>query len=104
VLLGKPTKTQDDAGAESITWADLAVYANIEPLSGREYFAAGMMKDPADVRITIRAIPGWIPLATWRVRNAATGDVWNIVTVQVNPNNALVEMMGRTVPVGTDGR
>lgn len=46
---------QDSLGAPNGAWADVAtVWAKAEPLTGREYFAAGQMQAATDVRFTIR--------------------------------------------------
>jgi head-tail adaptor len=105
MMLGKPVYGQDSAGAQTIaSWSESAVYALIEPLSGREWLAVAMMKDAVDSKITLRYIPSLIPNATWRLRDPNTGMVYNITTVMVDPRNALVETMCRTVPSNTDGR
>lgn len=45
----------DAHGQASETWADVAeVWAQVTPLRGREYFAAGQIQSPADVRMRIR--------------------------------------------------
>ena len=45
----------DARGQGTETWADLAtVWAQVTPLRGREYFAAGQTQTPADVRMRLR--------------------------------------------------
>lgn len=59
----------DALGEEVGAWADVAiVWASVKPSRGREYFAAGQMQDPQDVRIRIRHRAGVTELmrAVWR--------------------------------------
>jgi SPP1 family predicted phage head-tail adaptor len=50
--------TTNAFGEEVPTWQDIAtnptVWARVEPLRGREFFAAGQMQASAEVRITVR--------------------------------------------------
>lgn len=46
-------------GEEVVAWVAVAtLWAKVEPLRGREFFAAQQMQDAADYRITIRYRPG----------------------------------------------
>ncbi len=46
-------------GEEVVSWQTVATtWAKVEPLRGREFFAAQQMQDAADYRITIRYRPG----------------------------------------------
>jgi len=55
VTIQQKTVTQDTYGATVETWAALAtVWANIEALSGREFFDSQQTVAQADHRITIR--------------------------------------------------
>lgn len=55
VTIQYQAKTQDTDGAEIVTWTDLdTVWAKIETLQGREYFAAQQVKSEASSKITIR--------------------------------------------------
>lgn len=52
----------DSLGQESTTWSAVAtVWARVEPLRGREFFAAGQVQSPVDARITIRHRAGVLP-------------------------------------------
>jgi SPP1 family predicted phage head-tail adaptor len=104
VFIGKPSITRDNTGAERVTWADQKTFAMFEPLTGREWMAANMLKDAVDIRITIRYIPQWVPSARWRVVDPATGITWQIVTVMVNQSLAVVECLARNAEGNTDGR
>lgn len=53
------TVTQDAIGNEIETWHTFAtVWAAIEPISGREYFAAAQTNAEVNHRIKIRPLPG----------------------------------------------
>lgn len=42
-------------GEEVVSWVDVAtVWASVQPIRGREYFAAAQMQDATDYRVTIR--------------------------------------------------
>lgn len=55
VVLQSRTETQGSTGEVTWTWADVdEVWAAIEPISGREYFAAQQVQSSTDTRIRIR--------------------------------------------------
>lgn len=55
VTLQQRAETLDSIGENTAGWVDLVtVWANAEPLSGREYFAAGQQQQVVDVRFRIR--------------------------------------------------
>ena len=55
VTIETPTDGVDGSGAPSATWAALAtVWADVRPISGREFVAAGQTAAEATTRITIR--------------------------------------------------
>ena len=50
---------KDDLNADIIEWADIAtVWAAVEPLTGREYFAAQQVNAEITVRVRIRYLAG----------------------------------------------
>ncbi|TKS58779.1 MAG: head-tail adaptor protein [Nitrospira sp.] len=54
--------TRDTAGAEVQTWQDIAaVSVAIEPLAGREFFAAQQVNAELSHRVRMRYRPGLIP-------------------------------------------
>jgi SPP1 family predicted phage head-tail adaptor len=62
VVLQQKTVTEDALKQQSETWVDVTtVWAAIEPLSGREYFAAKQVNAEVSVRITIRYRKGVTP-------------------------------------------
>lgn len=59
VTLQVRTKTKNALGEEVLDWVDFAtVWAEVTPIRGQEYFAAGQMQRSADVRLRMRARPG----------------------------------------------
>lgn len=49
------TQARDELGTLPDQWLTVAtVWAKVEPLRGREYFAAGQMQSATDVRVSIR--------------------------------------------------
>jgi SPP1 family predicted phage head-tail adaptor len=62
VTLQKKTITEDALKQQSEAWVSVAtVWAAVEPLSGREYFAAKQVNAEISVRITIRYRKGITP-------------------------------------------
>ncbi len=55
VTIKKPTETQNSYGEPEVRWQDIAtVWAQVEPLRGREYFASKQTVAEIEARITIR--------------------------------------------------
>lgn len=55
VILQRKTVTEDELKQQTESWTDIAtVWASIEPLSGREYFAAKQVNSEISAKITIR--------------------------------------------------
>lgn len=55
IELQAKTVTRDDIGEEQETWTTFAtVWANVQGLRGKEFFAAAEMQDAVDLRIRIR--------------------------------------------------
>lgn len=67
VILQSPVRTPRDAmGGETLTWIDEAtVPASVEPLIGREYFAAEQVQSEVEVKFRIRHYSGIKP--EWRI-------------------------------------
>lgn len=62
ITLQTPTLTQDSLGVVSETWSDTAtVYAQIEAISGREFFDAARVNAEVTHRVRIRHRPGIVP-------------------------------------------
>ena len=59
VIVQRATDSIDSYGDQTPTWAALGtVWAFVEPLNGREYFAAAQMQSEVSTRIVIRPISG----------------------------------------------
>lgn len=59
IVIERPWSIQDDFGQMVITWAPIhAAWAAVEPLQGREYWAAAAAQAERTVRVRIRYLPG----------------------------------------------
>lgn len=55
VTIQKKAVTRAANGEEVITWTThLPVWASVQPIRGREFFAAAQMQGAADYRVTVR--------------------------------------------------
>lgn len=90
VILQYQSITQNGYGEQDITWTDLDfVWAKIEPLTGREYFAAQQLHAEAKIKLTIRYRTGINPAMRFKYGNRA----FNIVSIQnVNQANTALEI------------
>ena len=80
VRLQTPTTIIDGYGARE-AWTDLTmVYAKIEPLEGRELFAAGAEQNPATMRIAIL----WRPNLTAQLRVISDGVTYELVAAPID--------------------
>ena len=104
VFLGRPLVTKDAAGGESLSWEEFATWALIEPVGGREWQGTAAVKDAVDARISVRMHAGWIPDARYRVRDAQTGALYNVVSALPFPKFGSVECLAKTSMGNSDGR
>jgi SPP1 family predicted phage head-tail adaptor len=82
VTLQSLVETQDGYGGTTESWTDFAtVRASVEPLQGREYFAAQQERAEVTTRFRIRYIPGVLPT----MRIMFDGRAFNIESI-INPN------------------
>lgn len=59
VVIETPTKTQNDVGEATLTWATFAtVWAKVQSLSGREAERYAEVVGLSGHKVTIRALPG----------------------------------------------
>lgn len=84
----------DGNGQPVADWEDVAtVWAKVEPLRGREYFAAGQTQSQVDVKVTVRYRVGVVPTMRlmWR-------EVPHDIVSVIEPHAGLVslELMCRT--------
>ena len=98
VVLQKRTVTEDTLWQQTENWTDYAyVWAAVEPLSGREYFAARQENAEITARIIIRYRNDVSPRDT---RVLFRNRVFDVATV-INPKekNAFLILMCREVSV-----
>lgn len=75
VKIQRKQKTRDSFGQVEYVWTDLAeVWAQVEPLRGREYLVAQQMQEAVDFRVRIRVGIGV---------KAADRFVWNDLNLEI---------------------
>lgn len=85
LTLQKPANVQDQrTGDMTPTWADVRkVWAEVVPISGREFVAAASEQSKVSARITVRAAPDYSE--DMRLVSAATGKIYYIEAVLPDP-------------------
>lgn len=77
VTLQRPVTSRDTYGDAIESWVDVAtVWAAMEDLSGREYWAAAQQASEVTTRVTIRYRDG--VHVTWRIVHAVTWETYQI--------------------------
>lgn len=97
VVLQQKVITEDALKQQSEVWTDIAtVWAAIEPLSGREYFAARQENAEVTAKITIRYRKDVTP----DMRAVSEGRVFDVLSV-INPGerNISLILMCKEIPV-----
>jgi len=97
VTLRKKEIAEDALKQQSEVWTDIAtVWARIEPLSGREYFAARQENAEVTAKITIRYRKDVTP----DMRAVSEGRVFDVLSM-INPEerNISLVLMCKEVPV-----
>ena len=63
ITIQQPSATNDEYGAQVITWSSFGVdrWADVKPLNGREYFAGQQFQSKVDTRFTLRYLAGVTP-------------------------------------------
>lgn len=92
VTLQQKTVTRAANGEEIVTWSDaLTVWAKVDPIRGREFFAAAQMQGAVDYRVTIRYRAG-IDRA---MRVKFGSDILELVAepINVKSRNQWIELM-----------
>lgn len=88
VTIQRLTETRDDAGGLVPTWTDYAqVFASVEPLRGREFFAGQEKQSRVDTRIRIRYLADVTP----KMRVEYGAHVYEIVNI-IDPEMRHQEM------------
>jgi len=93
ITIERVTETQDTDGAVLETWSTYAtVQASIEPISGREYFAAQSTQADVTHRIRIRYLSGIVP----KMRVSYNSRIFDILSViNVGERNRELQLMCR---------
>lgn len=93
VTLQRRTAGTGPRGQAPETWVDVAtgVWAGVEPIRGREFFAAGQQQLPVDARVIMR----WRNDVEAGMRVVDGADVWEVATTPINPDsaNVTIELM-----------
>lgn len=92
VTIQEKSVTRAANGEEVITWVTHAErWARVEPIRGREFFAAAQMQGAVDYRVTIR----YLSTVTRAMRLLWRGVVLDIVAepIDVNARKAYLELM-----------
>lgn len=92
VQLQQRSAAVDGLGESTGAWADLGgpVWAKVEPLSGRDYLAAGALQQPVDTRIVIR----WRAGVTLSLRLVWQGQPYEIISaLPVDGGREWIEIM-----------
>ncbi len=88
VTLQRKTAATDAYGAEVASWTDVAtVWAAIEPLTGREFFASRQINAEITTRVVIRYLAGIVPA----MRIVHGTRLYDILAV-IDPRDARVEL------------
>jgi SPP1 family predicted phage head-tail adaptor len=98
ITLEQPTETRDSYGEAVPVWAELAtVFAEYEPLQGREQVEAQGINADLSARFRIRYRPDVVP--TTKMRIVYDGQTYGIeaVTEAGRGRRRLVEMLARVV-------
>lgn len=62
ITIKQKVATQDTFGGEVITWSDVCtVWAQVQPITGREYLQGKQLQEEATARIRIRHRAGIVP-------------------------------------------
>lgn len=79
VDIQQPVETQNEYGEPEVTWANLStgLWASIEPLRGREYWAMQQIQTEIDTRIVIRHVTG----ITHKMRIVNGADEYYIISI-----------------------
>lgn len=68
-------------GEEVVTWADVAtLWAQVQPLRGKEFFAGAQMQDVVDVRVRLRYLGG-VTRDQRLLWNGAPLDIVSVITL-----------------------
>ncbi|WP_206515880.1 phage head closure protein [Xanthomonas arboricola] len=102
IRIEKQVTARDDDGVQSTTWQPVhagTLAAAIEPVSAREFIAAGAGQGEVSARITIRYRAGILAsMRAVHVRNGADAEIYNIQGALADRESGLEYL---TLPVST---
>ena len=102
VTIEQRSASVDTLGQGVETWSTVAtVWAQAEPLAGREFLAAGSMLDRADVRFRITDATSGQALRSSTTR---AEPVSRILNSSLSPSNSRIGRASTGVPLGSPGR
>lgn len=91
ITIERLTQTVDDYGAPSGSWQTVGTFAaSIEPISGREYFAAQAVQSEISTRLRLRYVVGILP-SDRAIYRGITYDVQSIINREMR--NIELELM-----------
>ena len=91
ITIEQTSRVKDAAGASADTWTEVAtVWAKVQALRGREYFAGEQMQEAVDYRVVIRARAG-VDRTMRVVWGAVTMDIVGVV--EVGERREYIELM-----------
>jgi len=95
ITIQRPVNTPDDMGGFDVTWEDVCtVRASVEPLQGREFFAARQMQTVSTVRFRLRWLKGFTDQINEEMRVLFDGRVFDITAiVNIKERNREVHLM-----------
>jgi SPP1 family predicted phage head-tail adaptor len=100
VTIEAQTKTQDSTGSIVTAWETFAtVHASIEPISGREFFAASQVQSSVNTRIRNRYLSGITP----KMRVVHDTTVYDIEAVLQDDRSGRHEMQLMCIKRGAQG-
>lgn len=89
ITIQENISVKDSFGAETPNWTDVAsVWASIEPLSGKEFFAAQQINAEVNTKITMRYREGIKP----EMRVVFNERMFNIISV-INENERNISLI-----------
>jgi len=93
IRIDRQVITRDADGVQQVTWEPVhagTLSAAIEPLSAREFIAAGAGQSQVTARITVRYRPGLAAsMRAVHVRNGVDGAIYNIQGVLADRDSGL---------------
>ena len=95
ITIQRPATTSDGLGGFEVTWQNVCtVRASVEPLQGREFFAARQMQTVSTVRFRLRWLKGFTDQISEEMRVLFDGRVFDIqAVINVRERNRELHLM-----------